>query len=282
MSDKETSLFDPQPDQPRLMVSRWLRIMALIVANLLVLAGLAAYFKNQTISLIDVIGIIADGMGIITGLLGIWFFFLSERLNRTTAINLERTTSTVNDLREQMWEMIQKTFSTFVERENREQIEETRQAIEALKEDLGKQEGSLNPQILQTLNALSRRIDTIERQRDNVVSLKPLVERESPPEKELSESLIKGIILDNIDKFPLDARKIYATITREGVATGSGPETMADLVDKGYFVVADDTFKPGEKIKGWHKLNPGPGFLSLISMGIKKAEQQQANEAKSE
>lgn len=209
--DKNSQLINPQTEHPRSVVWRWLKIALLASVNVLILALFAGYFDNQAISLLDVIGIIADAMGIVLGLLGIWFFFLSEGLNRTTAINLERTTATVNDLRDQMWGMIQKTFNTFVERESTEQADETRQAIEQLKEQARSTNGAIPHEFVQAIDALNKRLDSIERQRESMAAItaSPL---NSTSSRVPSLRYVKDVIKNHSLEFPMSAHRLLSLL----------------------------------------------------------------------
>jgi hypothetical protein len=160
-------LIDPQTKEPQFVVWLWVKLCLVAIANVIILGLFAAYFKGQPLGILDIVGIIADSSGIITGLLGIWFFFLSERLNRSTTLNMERTTATVEDLRVQMWGMIQKTFTRFLEGENKDTIEKTKQDIENLRQQLDQQ--NITPsQLQQALEMLIKRIETIERQNRDI------------------------------------------------------------------------------------------------------------------
>ena len=111
---------DETTQQRRSRVPRWLMYAGIALINVLCLALFAAYFSGQKLDSISLLAVFGDTVGVVVGVLGIRFFVLSERLNWETARNLERTTATVDDLRNQMWGMIDRT-SPQCSRENKQE-----------------------------------------------------------------------------------------------------------------------------------------------------------------
>jgi len=109
-------------------LSRYIRTASIALLNVVLLVLFASYFSNQRLELINVVGIFADSIGITTGLLGIWFYFLSEELNRSASLNLQKTADTVSDLRNQMWDMIEKSF--YSKDDTRGEIEKIKELIQ--------------------------------------------------------------------------------------------------------------------------------------------------------
>lgn len=241
-------------------VKQWLKVTAIAVLNVLILAFLAAYFENQPLSILGVISVIADSMGIVIGLLGIWFFFLSESLNRTTAINLERTTSTVNELRDQMWEMIQKTFNTFVERENKEKVEETKQAIEDLRKQVQKDNKPISSDVLVALEKISDRINTLE-QRERIIA-RPLSRRISVAD--VSTRQIRELSMNLLHRFPMTASDLYDEVKEKLGEPDDAAKFMRGLVNRGYFEVLDDKDPESDVLSGQAILEPSNHFLETM------------------
>jgi hypothetical protein len=229
-NQNDPQLVNPQTDQPQYVVGQWVRITFIAVINIAILAAFAAYFDNQSLGLLEVISIIADSMGIVLGLLGIWFFFLSERLNRSAALNLERTTRTVEDLRVQMWEMINKTFNMFVKNESAEQADEIRNDIEQLRNQIQQQDGAIPGEVLQTIENLNKRLDSIERRNQSLGTI-------ATPRSQLSDlsnvgvpsrDILMTVISENIDKFPMRFKDLYLKLQK----AGHGGPLVTDLAAK--------------------------------------------------
>lgn len=165
-------------DSTLLVVGRWFRTGVLVTANLIVLCMFAAYFQNQRLDLLEIIGIVSNSFGIITGLLGVWFFFLSERLNRTTASNLERTTAVVDDLRNQMWQMIQQTFNTFVKNDEKASAEAAEEAVEKLRNP----KTVSSEELEKATETIIKRLEVLEKQREISTIAPPKVLSSAAPE----------------------------------------------------------------------------------------------------
>jgi hypothetical protein len=267
MSDPDNApqLVDPRTEHPAYVVWRWLRMTIAVVANVVVLALFAAYFDDQTLGLLDIISIVADAMGIILGLLGIWFFFLSERLNRTTALNLERTTASVDVLHDQMWSMIQKTFNKFVAQESEEKAEAAREQIQELKEQVKSSDSVDTDKFIQAIEALSKRIDTMERQRE---SMAPALFNESNVSRMKQRHYGLSAIADNIDKFPMSIGIFIEMLATQMHSPSEALKATIWLLDEKFLMFTDGLYKPGESYPMNRKVEPGVAALNALSPSL--------------
>jgi hypothetical protein len=242
---------------PRSVVLKWIKIAGIAIINILILGAFAAYFRNQTLSLMDVIGIVANSMGIVTGLLGIWFFFQSEELNRKTEMSLEKITTTVNELDKNMWAMIKQTFDKFVKTETKEEKEEIKLELDKLKKIFEKNGTAANPEVLGTISRLNNRIENLERKQDRYISF----EGPSPIKKkgysgdyiEINYAVIRDVFTDHKKEFPAKAKEIKSWFPSDKLQLVSIEHFIDSLIDKyileiqkiektQYFSGMDDSF----------------------------------------
>lgn len=153
-------------DSPKLNLKRlwyWAKFLSIAVLAVLVLAFFGSYFSNQKLELITVIGIIGDSMGIATGILGILFYFMSERLNRESSRTLLRTEGIVKELHEQMWTMIERAFDTSLMARDDSAKKDTEEAMEEIEKE-GPQElsdAASKKSVQSALDAINKRLDTL-------------------------------------------------------------------------------------------------------------------------
>ena len=247
-------------------VGRWIRVAAIALLNVLVLSFLAAYFSNQRLDLMTTIGIVADTMGVVTGLLGIWFFFLAEQLNRSTAINVERTTKMVEELQKQMWNMIERTFSTLIARDEEGRQQEARVAVGALREV------ELPDQYSKALDVVARTIADMEIDDDEPTWLRILREEglEPYPPNDLRkkkrvpyEELAATISMNFLNKFPATisalAAALDATYNPKQFGERDWFDPLRKMTKDGYLTPVDatlDTLTPESKLDAGPELGP--------------------------
>jgi len=232
IKNSESQLINPQPKSSTFAVWSWVKITLIAIANVIVLGLFAAYFDGQALGLIDVIEIIANSMGIVTGLLGVWFFFLSERLNRDTSVNLERITTTVGELRTQMWEMIQKTFNRFLQGESKDEIEEVKKAIDTIRQQLNSKE-EISPTVAQALDTLLDRINKLERQKEFVIptSIQSLTQEVSDPARRMRLNDILSF-MQRFLRDPIDRRQFFNHLRVNAGLNGQIADNFIDILLK--------------------------------------------------
>ena len=265
--------FENRNPRPEFTVRKWLKVTLIAVINVLILAFISSYFDGQPLSLLEVISVIADSMGIVLGLLGIWFFFLSENLNRTAAINLERTTSAVSELRDQMWEMIQKTFNTFVEKENKEKVEETKDAIEQLKQQVQQDNKPISSEVLAVIDKISDRINTLE-QREKLF-VKPV--SRATATSDISPRQIRELVIDFFDQFPMSASDLSDKIGDKIGAFGNALEFMQTLVNRGYLEILNDKDTISKELTGSSMMDVAPAFVEVLPKTLRDSYKVRKN-----
>ncbi|HMZ08198.1 MAG TPA: hypothetical protein PK078_11315 [Anaerolineales bacterium] len=258
--------FKSEDQHHEFTVKRWLQWGGIAVINVLILAFFSSYFKDEPLSLLGIISVLADSTGIVLGLLGIWFFFLSEKLNKDTAVNLEKTTSAVEELRDQMWDMIQKTFNTFVEKENKEKVEETKDAIEQLKQQVQSENKPISSDVLAALDKISDRINTLEQKEQLFV--KPLSRIATV--SEISPKQIRQLIVDLFDQFPMSANDLSDKVKEKFAVSGSALEFIQALVNRGYFVTLDDKNPTGKELTGITIMDVAPAFVDVLPKSLQE------------
>lgn len=255
---------DPPQQPQRFTVRNLLRVSFLAFLNILILAFFAAYFSNQRLDLIDTIGVVGDSVGVVTGLLGIWFFFQSEQLNRTTAVNLERTTATVDDLRNQMWKMIQETFASLTTRDDGKDVE---LALGIVREYAKKEGNSIPDELKQALQVIESRVESLERQKDAISAATSAAStpfavhllRYSGAERRAIEALVSAY---HQRKFPLPRQALVDILADELPMMGPArlSNTFLALAGQGFIELM------GHDASGAPIYRPGPRLLTVAQL----------------
>jgi hypothetical protein len=216
-------------------IVRWLRIAGVAVLNVVVLAFFTAFLRNEPLGLITIISIIADSMSITLGILGIWFFFEAEKLNRTTAVQLETMSTTVNDLRYQLWQMVKDTIAKSGAMGDTWNQDEIRKSIEIIREQ-AENNKAIDPEaILNAIDGLARQMEA-SRSNQATNGVPPWTPTISPLPKDDLGVIIRFII-SNWNKFPMRANQFFRLLRPELHRAYDGGILIRHIVNHGLLKV---------------------------------------------
>ena len=93
----------------------WIPFVAITTMIVLIATAVGSFYTAQSSPLLDVVGLIGDVFGIVTGLLGIWFYFESERLNRTSGKLLESADFRLKEVHERLARLVDDITRTLID-----------------------------------------------------------------------------------------------------------------------------------------------------------------------
>ncbi len=93
----------------------WVIMVAVTLIVAIIGTAIVSVVRPGDDPLLTVLGLVGDVIGTVTGLLGVWFYFESERLNRDSSELLQRTEAQVGEVRDRLAPLAQTTIQELLE-----------------------------------------------------------------------------------------------------------------------------------------------------------------------